>query len=136
MDDNVVEGGVAACPDAGMTVFARRLRARLDHLGMSRAKLSELTGFHESTLKKLAEGTSASLQQPARFLALCQALGVTPAQLLGFEPMPGDASEEADARDEAVETILAELDGLDDGRLRFAAELLDLMHEHRETFRR
>lgn len=136
MDDNVVERGVAACPDAGMTVFARRLRARLDHLRMSRAKLSELTGFHESTLKKLAEGESVSLQQPARFLALCRALGVTPAQLLGFEPMPGDVVGESDARDEDVEAVMATLDGLDDGRLRFAAELLDLMHEHRETFRR
>lgn len=136
MDGNSVDRGATACLDAGMTVFARRLRARLEHLRMSRAKLSELTGFHESTLKKLAEGRSASLQQPARFLVLCRALGVTPAQLLGFEPMPGDASGEPDAREEAVEAVLSEIDGLDDGRLRFAAELLDLIHQHRETFRR
>ncbi|HEV7367678.1 helix-turn-helix transcriptional regulator [Arenibaculum sp.] len=119
-----------------MTVFARRLRARLDHLKMSRAKLSDLTGFHESTLKKLAEGGSASLQQPARFLALCRALQVTPAQLLGFEPLPRDVSGRSDLRDQAVDAVLAAVDGLDEGRLRFAAELLDLLHQHRETFRR
>lgn len=120
----------------GMDTFTRRLRARIEHLKMSQAKVAELTGFQQSTVKKLLDGTTSNLPQPGRFLALCRALGVTPAQLLGFEPWPGDPADPPDPREAVVEVALAGLDGLDEKQLRFAAELLDLVYQHRAAFAR
>lgn len=114
----------------GMDILARRLRQRLDHLALSQAEVVQRTGLHHETLKGLLDGTASHLPQPDRFLALCRVLGLTPAQLLGLDDRP------ADPRAPEVEGMLAELEGWDEARLRFAAELLDLVHEHRGAFTR
>ena len=112
-----------------MDILARRLTARLDHLRLSMAELERRTGLHRQTLKKLAVGKATTLPSAASFSRLCEVVGLQPLDLLGLAPGDRDTPE-GGARESVVRAMVERLGGLDEAKLRLAAELLDTLHRH------
>ena len=115
-----------------MEIIAKRLRARLDHLGLNQTEVVRRTGLHRDTLRKLLDGGARVLPHPDRLIALCELIGLMPGQLLGLEPAPDQPeTRPRSPRAARVEALLGGLADLDESRLLPVAELIDLLHEHR-----
>jgi len=67
-------------PIAGVAkedTFARRLRESRDRVQLSVKKLSELSGFSESAIRRIERGQTRMLDKPKTMTSLAKALGVS-----------------------------------------------------------
>lgn len=111
-----------------MDVVLDRLRRRMEYLGLGVGETAARCGVSLKHYSRYLTGTAKRGFPPDLFLAVCRALGITPNQAYGLEPMEGVDLPPADAtEDREAARIAACLNVLPPGEQALAAELLETL---------
>lgn len=115
-----------------MHALAKRLRSRMDFLGLGVDETAARVGVKYKTFSRYITGTAKQNLHPDVFVRLCAVLAVTPNQAFGLAPMAGvDEGEPADPAARALERARAGLGALDANGVRVAAALVDALARSR-----
>ncbi|HYD70731.1 helix-turn-helix transcriptional regulator [Azospirillum sp.] len=109
-----------------MHALAKRLRRRMDFLGLGVDETAARAGVKYKAFSRYITGTAKQNLHPDVFVRLCAVLAITPDQAFGQAPMAGvDADVPTDAATRERERIRASLGVLDEAGLWLAADLLE-----------
>jgi transcriptional regulator with XRE-family HTH domain len=104
-----------------MLELGERLRERGRELGLADAEIARRCGLSQARYQHYVVGRRAP--DFTTFVRICRVLGVTPNQLLGFDPLPVATDE----RERLLERASVTFRTLDDDQLKTAVRLLDAL---------
>lgn len=110
-----------------MDVFAQRLKQQARNLGLSDAEVARRCGLNERRYGHYVSGSrEPNLETLVR---ICEVLGVTPNDLLGFGADDG----EENARSQLIDRVMAGVNVLNQDDLAVAVSQIEALVRHRTT---
>ena len=112
--------------DAPEREIAERIYMTIKKRDMSYGELSEKTGISKAMLQRYATGETPKIPLP-RLRIIAEALGVTPAYLIGWEKAPPDSIEDLPQLSIEEKELIISFRGADP---IFQAEAIDMLKRH------